>query len=310
MSKKRNKTYNPNKFLQIHSHYNEDYIVFAIDSMALGVLNKQGKTVAIGATAYKILQESICDRNTCFGVLYKEGDKTFFQSEEAVINRCTGSDAVAYINQHTLDICDEIGMADVLGRFYFITGDMEWEWTDVFIYEALKQGGAFDLLVTQREYMKLELEDMEKHLNNYDPKKSQVGGTHYSNLAVQPAEIIKGLRLSWNLANAYKYVSRFEFKNQQEDLAKAYDYIQRELHDGYKNYQRAKAKIPEEKTCQYLSQFTNHKQQLILKKIEGLSRKIWVYNNAKYEEQWGGSLMEILYYVNQLCKEKYNVAAY
>lgn len=54
-----------------------------------------------------------------------------------------------------------------------------------------------------------------------DILKTQVGGNHYSKLAMQPCEIAEALRLPFMLANAVKYVTRYKDKGGVEDLKKA-----------------------------------------------------------------------------------------
>ena len=53
----------------------------------------------------------------------------------------------------------------------------------------------------------------------------QVGGDHYSKLAIQPAEYITKNKLTYLQGNVIKYVTRFKDKNGIEDLQKAKHYI-------------------------------------------------------------------------------------
>lgn len=53
----------------------------------------------------------------------------------------------------------------------------------------------------------------------------QVGGTHYTQMAIQPLEYILANKLDYCEANVVKYVSRWRSKNGIQDLEKAKHYI-------------------------------------------------------------------------------------
>lgn len=53
------------------------------------------------------------------------------------------------------------------------------------------------------------------------PKKTQVGGTHYVNMAIQPVDYITKNNLGFLEGCVVKYVSRWKDKNGKEDLLKA-----------------------------------------------------------------------------------------
>ena len=55
--------------------------------------------------------------------------------------------------------------------------------------------------------------------------KQQVGGDHYSKLAIQPVEYINKNNLTYLQGNIIKYVTRYKDKNGVEDLQKAKHYI-------------------------------------------------------------------------------------
>ena len=55
--------------------------------------------------------------------------------------------------------------------------------------------------------------------------KQQVGGDHYSKLAIQPVEYINKNNLTYLQGNVIKYVTRYKDKNGVEDLLKAKHYI-------------------------------------------------------------------------------------
>lgn len=56
---------------------------------------------------------------------------------------------------------------------------------------------------------------------------NQVGGTHYSDLAIEPIQFIESNELGYCEGNAVKYISRWRNKNGVEDLRKAVWYIER-----------------------------------------------------------------------------------
>ena len=55
--------------------------------------------------------------------------------------------------------------------------------------------------------------------------KEQVGGDHYSKLAIQPVEYINANKLNYLQGNVIKYVTRYKDKNGLQDLEKAKHYI-------------------------------------------------------------------------------------
>lgn len=57
--------------------------------------------------------------------------------------------------------------------------------------------------------------------------KAQIGGTHYSKLAIEPIQFIETNELGYHEGNVVKYVSRWRSKNGIEDLKKAQWYIER-----------------------------------------------------------------------------------
>ena len=56
--------------------------------------------------------------------------------------------------------------------------------------------------------------------------RKQVGGDHYSKLAIQPVEYINKNNLSYLQGNVIKYVTRYKDKNGLQDLQKARHYIE------------------------------------------------------------------------------------
>lgn len=54
---------------------------------------------------------------------------------------------------------------------------------------------------------------------------TQVGGSHYNKMKIQPVTFIMANGLSYAQGNVIKYVSRYLHKNGVEDLEKAKQYI-------------------------------------------------------------------------------------
>lgn len=57
-------------------------------------------------------------------------------------------------------------------------------------------------------------------------KDTQVGGTHYSKMKIQPIDFITANELGYMEGNIIKYVCRYKSKNGVEDLKKAQHYLQ------------------------------------------------------------------------------------
>lgn len=58
------------------------------------------------------------------------------------------------------------------------------------------------------------------------PLDTQVGGSHYKGLKIQPIEYIMANNIPWCEANVIKLVTRWKDKNGIEDLDKAIHYLQ------------------------------------------------------------------------------------
>ena len=54
---------------------------------------------------------------------------------------------------------------------------------------------------------------------------TQVGGSHYKNMVIQPVEFIEKNNLGFCAGNVIKYICRYKNKNGIEDLKKARHYI-------------------------------------------------------------------------------------
>jgi len=59
----------------------------------------------------------------------------------------------------------------------------------------------------------------------FEDAPKQVGGTHYSKMAIEPIEFIVQNGLGYIEGNVIKYISRYKNKNGLEDLKKARHYI-------------------------------------------------------------------------------------
>lgn len=57
-----------------------------------------------------------------------------------------------------------------------------------------------------------------------DPLNSQVGGSHYKDLSIQPIEFIQANKLGFIEGNIVKYASRHKAKNGAEDVRKIIHY--------------------------------------------------------------------------------------
>ena len=67
----------------------------------------------------------------------------------------------------------------------------------------------------------------------YDSLDNQVGGKHYRNMKIQPAEFINENKLLFAEGNAIKYICRHPHKGKQEDIKKAIHYLQMILERDY-----------------------------------------------------------------------------
>ncbi len=62
-------------------------------------------------------------------------------------------------------------------------------------------------------------------------KEKQVGGNHYSKLAIQPVDYIVENKIPYREANAIKYITRHKSKNGAQDIEKAIHYLEMILKD-------------------------------------------------------------------------------
>ena len=67
----------------------------------------------------------------------------------------------------------------------------------------------------------------------YDSLDKQVGGKHYRNMKIQPAEFINENKLLFAEGNAIKYICRHSVKGKEEDVRKAIHYLEMILERDY-----------------------------------------------------------------------------
>jgi hypothetical protein len=58
-----------------------------------------------------------------------------------------------------------------------------------------------------------------------DASDTQIGGSHYKDMAIQPSEYIVKNKLGWCEANVVKYISRWRVKGGLQDLLKVKHYV-------------------------------------------------------------------------------------
>lgn len=94
------------------------------------------------------------------------------------------------------------------------------EWVDCIIYADIFQS---DVYAREKQDFFDKFKESEEFSIN--PLESQVGGTHYKDLKIQPIEFIYANNIPFCEANAIKYLCRWRNKNGIEDLKKARHYI-------------------------------------------------------------------------------------
>ena len=67
----------------------------------------------------------------------------------------------------------------------------------------------------------------------YDSLDNQVGGKHYRNMKIQPAEFINENKLQFAEGNAIKYICRHPAKGKRKDIEKAIHYLEMILERDY-----------------------------------------------------------------------------
>ncbi len=67
----------------------------------------------------------------------------------------------------------------------------------------------------------------------YDSLEKQVGGKHYKNFRIQPAQFINENGLQFAEGNAIKYICRHSAKGKRKDIEKAIHYLEMILERDY-----------------------------------------------------------------------------
>ena len=67
----------------------------------------------------------------------------------------------------------------------------------------------------------------------YDSLEKQIGGKHYKNFRIQPAEFINENKLLFAEGNAIKYICRHSVKGKEQDIKKAIHYLEMILERDY-----------------------------------------------------------------------------
>ena len=67
----------------------------------------------------------------------------------------------------------------------------------------------------------------------YESLDKQIGGKHYKNMKIQPAEFINENKLLFAEGNAIKYICRHTIKGKEEDVKKAIHYLEMILERDY-----------------------------------------------------------------------------
>ena len=70
---------------------------------------------------------------------------------------------------------------------------------------------------------KIKYTNRKKKMKN--PYDTQVGGSHYKDMAIQPSEFINKNKILFAEGNAIKYICRHSSKGEKQDLEKAKHYI-------------------------------------------------------------------------------------
>jgi hypothetical protein len=67
----------------------------------------------------------------------------------------------------------------------------------------------------------------------YNSLENQIGGKHYRNMKIQPAEFINENKLLFAEGNAIKYICRHSVKGKRQDIEKAIHYLEMILERDY-----------------------------------------------------------------------------
>lgn len=96
------------------------------------------------------------------------------------------------------------------------------EWMNCVIYSDIDNGSIYVREIN--DFFDKFIESVEPQKNN--PLQSQVGGTHYKYLKIQPIEFIYANGLDFLQGNIIKYATRHKNKNGAEDVKKIIHYAE------------------------------------------------------------------------------------
>lgn len=115
---------------------------------------------------------------------------------------------------------------------------------------------------------------------------SQVGGSHYKDMAFQPIELIAALRCSFIQGCIIKYISRYKNKNGAQDIRKCIHYAQLAI------------ELDDKRRCNDKALSMNINRYILKNKLTILQRKIItqaVYNNYIQVIQYCKELLRLEY---------------
>jgi len=84
--------------------------------------------------------------------------------------------------------------------------------------------GMTEMHMDEKEWLKEVAEEENMRLTN--ALNDQVGGTHYANMNIQPAEFIVFNEIGFLEGNVIKYICRHQNKNGADDIKKAMHYCE------------------------------------------------------------------------------------
>lgn len=115
---------------------------------------------------------------------------------------------------------------------------------------------------------------------------SQVGGSHYKDMAFQPIELIAALRCSFIQGCIVKYISRYKNKNGAQDIKKCIHYAQLAI------------ELDDKRRCNDKALSMNINKYILKNKLTTLQRRIItqaVYNNYIQVIQYCKELLQLEY---------------
>lgn len=305
---KRKKKYDPSKLLRSRSAHANDYIVFSVDGLASGVKDTRTLTsLRLDPTQFHLLTHCKNRYRFAVGCAWRdENGKDYFTYTVAdTVHQHLGEELTPVLQHMAKEHAHEIGHNNFLTTFYFATSDINFDFSDDVMWKLLKQYNVWQALITWREFIINEVIDMNKHIKSVDLNTTQVGGDHYSRLAIQPRHVIVPLQLPWDFGNAIKYVVRHSNKNGSQDLQKAWDYVARMRAEGRETFpQKRVLKKHDQLFKNFIAQFDDDIQKVLHAMWEVYVTKIT--SDAQFNE----AISAILFEINELHKKHYGGNAY